>query len=80
MHVGKSKNLCPDLFIDEWKLLKKNELETGFDNLEDKFGDEVMMEKFNWTSILATLLLQMELMKRMFKQEKRKAMEILTRS
>ena len=45
MHVGKSKNLCPDLFIDEWKLLKKNKLETGFDNLDEKLGDEVMMEK-----------------------------------
>ena len=48
MHVGKRKNLCPDLYIDEWKLLKKNELETGFDNLEEKLGDQVMMEKVHW--------------------------------
>ena len=56
MHVGKSKNLCPDLFIDEWKLLKKNKLETGFDNLDEKLGDEVMMEKVHQDKYLGDII------------------------
>ena len=36
LHVGKDKTLCPDLFIDEWKLVKKDELQTGIENLVDK--------------------------------------------
>ena len=56
MHGGKSKNLCPDLYIDEWKLLKKNELETGFDNIEEKLGDEVMMEKVHQDKYLGDIV------------------------
>ena len=35
LHVGKNKIKCPDLFIDEWKLDKKDEMETGIENLVD---------------------------------------------
>ena len=28
LHVGRSNFCCPELFIDEWKLKKKDELET----------------------------------------------------
>ena len=35
LHVGEYKIKCPDLFIDEWKLDKKDEMETGIENLVD---------------------------------------------
>ena len=35
LHVGKNIIKCPDLYIDEWKLAKKDELETGIENLVD---------------------------------------------
>ena len=56
MHVGKSKNLFPDLYIDEWKLLEKNELESSFDNLKGKLGDEFMMEKVHQDKYLGDII------------------------
>jgi hypothetical protein len=44
LHIGKKKVKCPDLFIDEWKLEKKNEIETGVDNLVDVLADEYKIE------------------------------------
>ena len=35
LHVGKNTGVCPELFIDEWKLVKKDELVNGIDNLVD---------------------------------------------
>ena len=44
LHVGKDKTLCPDLFIDEWKLIKKDELQTGIENLVDAQVDDHKLE------------------------------------
>ena len=44
LHVGKSKANCPDLYIDEWKLEKRNETETGVDNLIDVLADDCKIE------------------------------------
>ena len=44
LHVGKSKANCPDLYIDEWKLEKRNETETGIDNLMDVLADDCKIE------------------------------------
>ena len=44
LHVGKEKNLCPELFIDHWKLVKKDELETGIRNLTDVLDEEQLIE------------------------------------
>ena len=35
LHVGKETTLCPELYIDQWKLAKKDEMKTGVNNLED---------------------------------------------
>ena len=35
LHIGKSQLQCPDLYIDQWKLMKRDELVTGVENLED---------------------------------------------
>ena len=35
---------CPDLFIDEWKLQKKDELKTGVENLEDVLSELYKIE------------------------------------
>ena len=33
LHVGKEKSLCPELYIDNWKLAKKDDMKIGIDNL-----------------------------------------------
>ena len=44
--LGKKKYLCPDLFVDDWKLEKKDKNKTGVKNMEDIFvGDFPMGEK-----------------------------------
>ena len=35
LHVGETLITCPDLYIDEWKLEKKDEMMTGIENLVD---------------------------------------------
>ena len=35
LHVGCEGSFCPDLQVDNWGVVKKNELMTGFANLED---------------------------------------------
>ena len=44
LHVGKNKDLCPELFIDEWKLTKKDELNTGINNLEDVLDEHYKID------------------------------------
>ena len=51
LHVGKQNTLCPELYIDEWKLEKRDELKTGIDNLKDVLGnphkiDNVLDDKY----------------------------------
>jgi hypothetical protein len=44
LHVGKDDSLCPEFFIDELKLVKKDELKNGIDNLIYIFSDEHKMD------------------------------------
>ena len=44
LHVGKKDILCPDLYIDQWKIVKRNEFKTGFENLEDVLGEPHKLE------------------------------------
>ena len=44
LHVGKENILCPELRIDQWKLVKSDELLTGINNLEDVLGDPHKIE------------------------------------
>ena len=53
MHVGKTKieEICPDLFVDEWKMNEVSEVETGESILEDEHAGltkmkEVIDEKY----------------------------------
>ena len=56
IHIGKNKIKCPDLFINEWKLKKIDELETGFDNFEDTLGDEASMVKVEHDKYLGDII------------------------
>ena len=44
LHVGENRITCPDLYIDEWKLEKHDEMMTGVDNLVDVLTDEHKIE------------------------------------
>ena len=56
IHIGKNKIKCPDLFINEWKLKKIDELETGFDNLDDILGDDALMAKVEYDKYLGDII------------------------
>ena len=40
LHVGRSNICCPELFIDEWALKKKDEVKAGIENLIDVHVDD----------------------------------------
>ena len=44
LHVGKEKSLCPDLYIDQWKLEKKDKFETDIKNLIDVMDEPCLVE------------------------------------
>ena len=44
LHIGKKKHICPELHVDSWKLLKKDENESGIKNIKDVFGGDFKME------------------------------------
>ena len=56
LHVGKRNLCCPELFIDEWKLEKKDELETGLDNLVDVLVDQHKIENSTEEKYLGNII------------------------
>ena len=51
MHIGTKSNICPDLYIDNWKVEKISEIKTGIRNLQDIHDgdykiDETESEKY----------------------------------
>ena len=58
MHVGKScvKEICPDLFVDGWKLKEVTELETGQVNLEDEHDGQHKMKTVEQEKYLGDIL------------------------
>ena len=56
IHIGKNDIKCPELFIDNWKLVKKDNLKTGYENLEEVLGDEAPMEKVSFDKYLGDLI------------------------
>ena len=36
MHIGKANNVCPDLFIDNWEVVKVDSSKLGFEKLTDR--------------------------------------------
>ena len=56
LHVGKNKDLCPDLYIDEWKLKKKDEMKTGINNLEDVLDEPHKIENISDDKYLGDIL------------------------
>ena len=47
LHVGAKNHVCPDLFVDNWKMEKVDEFENGIRNLKDKFDGDFLMEGVN---------------------------------
>ena len=56
IHIGKNDIKCPELFIDNWKLVKKDNLKTGYENLEEVLGDEAPMEMVSFDKYLGDLI------------------------
>ena len=58
MHVGKScvKEICPDLFVDGWKLKEVTELESGQVNLEDEHDGQHEMKTVEQEKYLGYIL------------------------
>ena len=45
LHVGKNQLVCPDLYVDGWKLEKVDQFENGITNLKDVFEGDFPMEE-----------------------------------
>ena len=56
LHVGKANVCCPDLYIDEWKLEKKDELKTGVENLVDILVDQHKIENVTQEKYLGDII------------------------
>ena len=56
LHVGKHKINCPELYIDQWKLEKKDSMETGIENLEDVQTNEHKIEMVEEEKYLGTII------------------------
>ena len=44
LHIGRENSLCPDLFIDNWEVVKVDSSKTGFGNLTDEKIEPHKME------------------------------------
>jgi hypothetical protein len=44
LHVGKQCDVCPNLYIDKWKMEETEEVETGVTNLEEVLDEAHLME------------------------------------
>ena len=60
MHVGKQKieEICPDLFVDGWKVKEVTEVETGKATLEDEHDGLVKMEEVKEDKYLGDVISQ----------------------
>ena len=56
IYIRKSYIKCPKLFIDNWKLVKNDNLTTCYENLEEVLGDEAPMEKVSFDKYLGDLI------------------------
>ena len=56
LHVGKSNICCPELYIDEWRLEKKDNLKTGIENLVDILVDEHKIEQASEEKYLGDII------------------------
>ena len=45
MHIGAPNDICPELFIDAWKVEHTKEMDTDQYNLKDELSDEYQIEK-----------------------------------
>ena len=44
LHVGRKSDLCPDLFIDQWKMVETEQIETGITSHEEVPDEVHLME------------------------------------
>ena len=44
IHIGQKEHLAPDLFIDNWEVVKVDETKTGVSNLKDVYSGEIRIE------------------------------------
>ena len=56
LHIGKNQHVCPDLFVDDWRMEKIDEFETGIRNLKDVFNGDYAMEGVEDEKYLGDLL------------------------
>jgi hypothetical protein len=58
MHVGKTcvKEICPDLYVDGWKLKEVSEVEAGQGKIEDDYDGQYEMKEVNHEKYLGDIL------------------------
>ena len=56
LHFGGKKNLCPNLYIDNWGIKKADEAKTGFDNLKDVQLEDYKIESVDKDKYLGDII------------------------
>ena len=58
MHVGKKRidEVCPDVFVDGWKVEEVTEVETNNTEMKDEFSGKIMMEEVPEEKYLGDIL------------------------
>ena len=56
LHIGRKNHMCPDLFVDTWKLEKEDENKKGIKNLKDVFSGDSLMEEVDSVKYLGDIL------------------------
>ena len=56
LHFGKENKLCPDVFIDSWKVVKVDSAKTGFDNLTDEISEPHRMDLMKQDKYLGDII------------------------
>ena len=56
LHIGRKNHMCPDLFVDTWKLEKEDENKKGINNLKDVFSGDYLMEEVDSVKYLGDIL------------------------
>ena len=56
LHIGRQNSVCPDLFIDNWEVVKVDSSKTGFGNLSDEQTEPHKMEMVDKEKYLGDII------------------------
>ena len=75
MHIGKSNEICPDIYIDSWKVKCEQNLTASQYELKDEIGEKHQLDATSDQKYLGDILSANGMNKKTFKKEEKKGTE-----